>query len=170
MDGSVDQALASPISDECFARLVGISRQAVADHRRRGTLRDGASAAEWLRSYCERLRGLRSADEAQALAKQRARQAAADAQLKELSYLERVGALVAVEDIEPRLATWAVAIRAEFESAIEKILGMIESKHGVELDRGAVDALIESALDAAAAWPSIGQHDEDDDSAEIEAE
>jgi hypothetical protein len=160
---SIEGALAEPISDESFGRLVGISRQAVADHRGRGLLREGASAGDWLRSYCDRLRGLRSADEAQELARQRARQAAADANLKELAYFERIGALVAVEDIEPRLASWAVAIRAEFESAIDKILGMIESKHGIELDRAAVDALIESALDAAAAWPSIDGTDANDD-------
>lgn len=43
-------------TDEGFGALVGISRQAVAGHRRSGVLPPGGTYREWLLGYCAQLR------------------------------------------------------------------------------------------------------------------
>ena len=87
--------------------------------------------------------------------RQRARQASADADLKELQYWREVGELVAVVDVEPRLAGWAVAARSEVLSATDKLLAQIESQHDITIDREISAAIMTSALHAIAAYPRL---------------
>lgn len=117
-----------------------------------------ACRVAYIRDLREKAAG-RGGDDQYNLTQQRARQASADAALKELDYLERTGELVAVKELEPRLASWAVAIRAEVENAVARIVAHIESKHGIEIDQAAVDAIVCAALDAAAAHPLDGDDD-----------
>lgn len=112
----------------------------------------------YIRDIREKAAG-RGGDEQFSLTQARARQAIADATLKELDYFERIGELVAVQDLEPRLAAWAVAIRAEVENAVARIIAHIESKHGIEIDQAAIDGFVCAALDAAAAHPLDGDGD-----------
>lgn len=145
-----------------FAAVVGISQQAVSDAVSRGVIAAGGTYAEWLLAYSAHMREQaagRGGDDQGNLTKQRARQASADADLKELDYLERVQELIAVKDFEPQLAAWAVAIRSEFENAVARIVALIESKHGIEIDNAAVDDIVCAALDAASAYPRVGRED-----------
>lgn len=154
--------LDEPAAQAGFGALVGVSRQAVGDAVSRGVLEPGASVGVWLQAYCSNLREVaagRGGDDQASLTQARARQAIADATLKELDYLERVGELVAVQDLEPRLSAWAVAIRAEVENAVARIIAHIESKHGIEIDQAAIDGIVCAALDAAAAHPLDGDLD-----------
>jgi phage terminase Nu1 subunit (DNA packaging protein) len=151
-----------PATQALFGSLVGISQQAVSDAALRGVLEPGATLGQWLIGYCGHLRDVaagRGGDDQFNLTQARARQAIADATLKELDYLERVGELVAVQDLEPRLASWAVAIRAELENAIARVVAHIESKHAIEIDQAALEGIVCAALDAAAAHPLDGDID-----------
>lgn len=148
--------LEAPGTQALFGSLVGITQQAVSDAVSRGVLEPEASLGQWLLGYCAHLRDVaagRGGDDQFTLTQARARQAIADATLKELDYLERVGELVAVQDLEPRLSAWAVAIRAEVENALARVVAHIESKHGIEIDQATVEAIVCAALDAAAAHP-----------------
>lgn len=123
----------------------------------RGVLSRGCSLDEARREYIRHLREQaagRGGDGQSRLVDQRARQAEADAQLKELEYWTRIGKLVAVEDLQPLMESWSVSARASIENAVERILTGIESQHGIEIDRSAVDAGLAVAYDAIAAYPS----------------
>ncbi|QNN47053.1 hypothetical protein H9L17_02480 [Thermomonas brevis] len=48
--------LASTVTQTRFGELVGVTQPTVSDLCTRGILREGASVAEWLRAYCDRLR------------------------------------------------------------------------------------------------------------------
>lgn len=112
----------------------------------------------YIRDIREKAAG-RGGDEQLDLTRQRARQASADADLKELQYWRAVDELVAVADIEPRLASWAVAIRSEVLSATDKLLAQIESQHDIAIDREASAAIVASALAAIAAYPGVSRDD-----------
>lgn len=68
--------LDAPITQQQFGHLVGIAQPTVSDWCRRGLLREGGTAGEWLRSYCDRLREMasgRGGDDGPALVAERAR-------------------------------------------------------------------------------------------------
>lgn len=140
----------------------------------RGVIPRACSLDEARRSYIRHLREQaagRGGDGQSRLVDQRARQAEADAQLKELEYWTRVGALVAVEDLEPLLAGWAVGARASIENAVERLVTSIESQHGLEIDRSTIDASLSVAYDAIAAYPTRpGNADTDGESATVSPE
>ncbi|MDX9975360.1 MAG: hypothetical protein RBU21_20405 [FCB group bacterium] len=105
--------------------------------------------------YLRELAAGRGGEDQYDLTKQKARQAEADARLKELDYWERVGVLVNVEELEPLLAGFAALGRAEFENALEKIVAAIESKHGVEIEEALIAGPRDDAYRAIAAYPSV---------------
>lgn len=81
------------------------------------------------------------------------RQAQADAQLKELDYFERVGALVPAAQVAPLVGGWATTARAEVHNAVEKLIAGIESKHGINIEPEFVEDTMGSAYSAIAAYP-----------------
>jgi hypothetical protein len=144
-----------PLKDAELGLVLGITRQAVGEHRQRGVLRDGGTGWQHILDYCAHIRELasgRSSDRT-ALDQAKTRQAEADAQLKELDYLERTGALVPVAEIEPLLGGWAASARSEMQNAIEKLIAGIESKHGISIESDFVEAITSSAYGAIAAYP-----------------
>lgn len=115
-----------------------------------------ATLAECRWRYIRDLRATaagRGGDDQGNLAKQRARQAAADANLKELEYQVRTGELVDMNVILPLLESYAVSASAEIQNMVAKLVAAIESKHGIEIDQGTVDDMLCTALDAIAAYP-----------------
>jgi hypothetical protein len=89
------------------------------------------------------------------LSKQRARQASADANLKELQYHKEVRDLVPAREVDQLVAAWAVAGRGEIQNAWAKLIAAIESKHGIEVDRAECDDILRPALGAIGAYPQI---------------
>jgi len=87
-----------------FAALVGISQQAVSDLVKRGIIK-GGSPKEWIRHYCEHLREVAAgrgsdSEDSLDLVAERARLAAAQADLKEMQVAERRRELANVSDME----------------------------------------------------------------------
>src|SRR5690606_21772953 len=127
-----------PVTQSQFAKIVGVSQPLVFKLLDRGTLQPGDTMGEWLLAYCASLREVaagRGGDEQVAMAEARARQARFDADLRELEFFEKIGALVQVEDIEPLLSGWAATGRAELLHAVDTIIAGIESRYGIEIDR-----------------------------------
>lgn len=118
--------------------------------------------------YLRELAAGRGGEDQYDLAKQRARQAAADANLKELQYEREVGSVVAIDEIEPQLAAWATAARSEIGNAIEHIIAMLESKHGIEVEREDIDKPLDAAYAAIAAYPTGAAGDDEEGGEEME--
>ena len=99
----------------------------------------------------------RGGDDQGNLTKARARQAIADATLKELQYRREIRDVIAVAELEPSLITWIVGIRSAVENLAARLVALIESKHGIEIDTADVDDLVCTALDAIADYPRFSE-------------
>lgn len=146
-----------------IADHLGITQPQVSEHQRRGLYPRGCTLNQARTAYIEHLREVaagRGGDAQFRLTEQRARQAEADAQLKELQYWREVGALVAVAELEPLLADWAGIARGEVENAVDKAILDIERRHSITVDREEVDRLMESAFKAIAGFPQMNVKDE----------
>lgn len=145
---------------------LGITQQQVSDLQRRNVLEKGCTIDKARKDYLEHLRSVaagRGGDAQFRLTEQRARQAEADAQLKELQYWREVGALVAVDELEPLLSGWATSARAEVENAVDRAITGIESEHGIKVDRAKVEELMGSAFNAIADFPRLNQEEEENE-------
>nr|VFK14594.1 MAG: hypothetical protein BECKLFY1418C_GA0070996_100951 [Candidatus Kentron sp. LFY] len=126
--------------------------------------------AEIRRAYILDLRAKasgRSEEQQLSLAKARALQAEADRRLKELELFERVGKLVPVEVLEPKLTAWAGTACSEVSNVVEHIIVGIESRYGISIERTGIARRLESTFvvigrspldddgDAGAGWPSL---------------
>ncbi|MEJ2630922.1 MAG: hypothetical protein P8011_01610 [Acidihalobacter sp.] len=146
---------------------LGISQQAVSDLIRRGVLPADGDIDQARMTYCEHLRAVAAGrggqDNQVDLTQARARQASADADLKELDYCQRTGSVVAVAELEPQLAGWAAMARSEIENSLDRTLLEIEGAHRIEIDRASLDSLWISAFKAIAAYPDMHMLDEEQD-------
>lgn len=150
--------LSQTASQTVFARLVGVSPQAVSKKVAEGVLLEGGTLQDWLLAYCGALREVaagRGGDEQHTLTGEKARQTRIDADLKELQYYERIGRLVSTDAIEPVLDGWASTARAEFTNAVDQIVAGIESRHGITVDRELVDKPAAAACKAIASYPAL---------------
>ena len=151
--------LDEPTTHEEFGRLVGIGRKAVEKHLAKGVLREGATAGEWLRAYCERLRAeaaSRKGDTALALARAKTREAEARAAMVELQFQRALADLVPVQAIEPDLAAWAGFAWEETQALLARVVGAIESRHGVTIEPDIYKGLLGSARTAIENYPRFG--------------
>lgn len=132
-----------------------------------------ASTLEEIRTayirYLRELAAGRGGEDQYDLTKQKARQAEADANLKELEYWTRLDRFVSVDELEPLLASWAATGRSEVENAIERIVTGIESKYGIEIEREIIDAPLDAAFGAIAAYPGVATSGDDKGGEEMEA-
>ena len=125
-----------------------------------GTLGEAVQAAWKDRSEAAAGRG---GDDQAELTRQRARQAAADADLKELQYAQATGELVSISELEPRLTSLVLAMRTELLSANQRQFAHIESQHGLNLDRETLDAIMHAALRSMASLPRVAGQDGGED-------
>lgn len=142
-----------------FAEAVGLSVSSAHRHRQSGLLADGATLAEWVRAYCAHLREVasgRGGDDQGELTRQRARQAAADADLKQLQLRERRREVVDVSDLKASLIAWIVGIRTAVLDGTAKLVAEIERRHNVQVDPLLVDDSTTATLDAVADYPHRG--------------
>ncbi|WP_271273814.1 hypothetical protein [Aliamphritea hakodatensis] len=116
-----------------FARLVGVSQQAISGRVKDGRLREGASFADWLLTYCEELREQaagRGGDQQADFQKSRAADMAASAALKQIQYHEKIGTLIHREEARMFLGDWSRYARREFENAFNGLFQAIEERTG----------------------------------------
>jgi hypothetical protein len=105
----------------------------------------------YIRDLREKAAG-RGGDDQAELARARTRDAIASAKMREVQYFESIGKLVSVEEIEPRLESWATVARSEVHNALNKIIADIEGENEVTINREMVDGYMLSAFAA------IGEH------------
>lgn len=105
----------------------------------------------YIRDLREKAAG-RGGDDQAELTRARTRDAVASAKLREVQYYESIGKLVSVDDIEPRLESWATVARAEVHNALNKIIADIEGENEVTINREMIDGYMLSAFAA------IGDH------------
>lgn len=143
---SVD--LNAKASQTAFARLVGISQQAVSKQIEKGNLTEDGSFGEWLLQYCDQLReqasgrgGEGQVDVARATYDEKVVKTA----LGRLDYQEKLGNTIHKEEAYQLLASWvAVAVR-HFREAFDR-LGRDVSD---QLDVSLPDELVEKYAGAA---------------------
>ena len=88
----------------------------------------------------------------QEVARQKARQLQADANLKELEYWTKIGKLVAVDVLAPVWESWAIEARTEVENSVHALINAIESEHGCEIPREQIDGALDPAFRAIAEY------------------
>lgn len=107
--------------------------------------------------YLRELASGRGGEDQYDLTKQKARQAEADANLKEFEFWTKMRAFVPAEEAERLMSSWATSTRSEFENAVERVLIHIERQHGIEIDRGPIGELLEAAFAAVADYPRYAE-------------
>jgi hypothetical protein len=131
-----------------FAVLVGTSQPAIAKHLRFGTLSEGGTYREWLFNYCEKLRqeaaGRRDQKDQTSLDQVRIRDLLASAQIKEMSLFKDQKLVLDREQVRQAMDGWVVQSKSEFHSSIEKILAMVESQTGTQLDRDPINRIVDA--------------------------
>lgn len=138
-----------------FGDLVGVSQQAISKLVAKGVIPQAGTYRQLLIVYVDHLRQVASGREEEArLTAARIREAEANADLKELQFVERLGAVVEVDAIAPALAGWAVRARTAIVAAGDRIRDAIESKHGIEIEDGIITEPLRAALEDVADYPT----------------
>lgn len=154
--------LDEPTTQEQFGRLVGVTHKAIEKHIAKGVLREGATAGEWLRSYCERLRAeasQRRGDESTALTRARTREAESRARMLQLSVQRELARLIPLEVIEPDLRAWSDFAWSEAQGLVGRVVDEIEQRHEIEIDRDLYAGPLDSARAAIQAYPNFENHE-----------
>jgi terminase small subunit / prophage DNA-packing protein len=113
-------SLSLQIDQAAFARLVGISRQAVGKLVKSGTLPAGGTLAVWVLAYVESLRA-RSSRQTAGLSSERERLARERADNLALQNAALRGELVNADAVRRAVTTLAATVRAGFERVPDKL-------------------------------------------------
>lgn len=71
----------------------------------------------------------------------------------EVQNLERMGALIPVDELEPALEQWATVARAEVANALSKIIADIQGNYGIDIEQSIVDTHIRNAYSIIGRYP-----------------
>ena len=149
MGNEVPDVFNRKVSQVDFAAIVGVSKQAVSEHVKSGVLADGATLAEWLTAYCDRLRteaaGRAPSDARQRRDEAQAMEAEVNAQLKTRELYRQDGLILDYETVREVMADWVGLAKNEFNEAVRKMVTAIESKHGISIEPELYRADIDSA-------------------------
>jgi len=133
-----------------FASLVGASQPAIHKHLDNGTLVRGGTYRQWLRAYCEKLRdeasGRTASDQRLKLDEARTREASANARMKELMLFKEEQLILDKAQVREAIDGWIALAKSEYTNSIEKILAMLESQHGITIDRESIDGTTAAAM------------------------
>lgn len=134
------------MTHEEFAAIVGVSRQAVDDLARRGVLRRGAPAGEWLLAYTGKLRE-EAAGRSVELTQERARYDRARADHQEMVNEERRGKLVKTAMLEEIL----VEVARRIAGILERVDVRLRREAGLDAKARSVvqHALVQARNEAA---------------------
>lgn len=155
--------LSVPMRQGQFGELVGISQQAVSTLVQRGILPDGASADEWLLSYCDHLREMaagRGGDAQGELTAERARLAREQADKLAMANAVTRGELAPAHIIEEVLARVGARVGRLLDTVKGELRRRFPSMTAEDLD--AVDRIIGKAMNMAAGMSMRSLDDEDE--------
>lgn len=138
-----------PCSQVEFAALVGASKQAINQRVKDGLLKENDPLCIWVAAYCEQLRtaasGREISTQRQQLEAAKTREALANASVKELEAHKAYGQILELAQVENAMQEWVTLAQQEFTNTIEKLIEMIESNHGITVDREKADAITHAA-------------------------
>lgn len=120
-----------------FADMVGVSKQAIQKQAPKIPLKAGQTMRTWLRKYCEHLReeaAGRGGESQARLTAQRIKESEAKTLAMELDNLERLGELVAIDDVGRVFDEFTREVPAQLLGAAEHIADTLESKHSISID------------------------------------
>jgi transcriptional antiterminator len=100
----------------------------------------------YIRNLREEAAGRKATTQKQALDEAKTREALANAMTKEMDLFVKQKELVLVAEVRQVIDSWISLSKSEYENSIEKIIAMIESHHGVTIDREQTDGIVASSL------------------------
>lgn len=111
-----------PVTQADFADWIGVTQQAVSDMVGRGVLQPGQSLKEWIRAYCNHMRGVASGRGSDAeLAKERAHATRVARERNEIKLAVDLGQFAPVTGLELVLATVGGTVAARLEALMPKL-------------------------------------------------
>lgn len=123
-------------SQTAFARLVGVSQQAISKQIEKGNLSEGATFGEWLTEYCDQLRdqaagrgGEGQVDVAQATYEEKKTKTA----LMRLDYHEKLENTINKEEAYSFLADWSMYSLRQFRQSFERLRDDMNNQLEIEL-------------------------------------
>ena len=128
-----------------FAKLVGVSQQAISKQLDKGALHAGETLREWLLRYCNHLRDQaagRGGSQQESLAAAKTEEAQVKTALNRLEYQKKLGVLVVADDVGYALNDWAGYANREYLSGVERGVGLIKNENGVSVDRESVKNIV----------------------------
>lgn len=133
-----------------FARLVGVSQQAISKLVDKGLLPRGSSNQEWLTLYIGNLRE-QAAGRGGSLHDERTRSQIKESETKtanlRLQYHEKLGSLVILEEARAFLMDWAAYANREFRQANERLVLDIKSMLDVDVPDELRDKHVGAAIE-----------------------
>ncbi|MCH2057895.1 MAG: hypothetical protein MK214_15040 [Thalassotalea sp.] len=72
------------------------------------------------------------------------REALASAQMKELDLFKEHQLILDLEQVREAMDQWVTVAKSEYENSIEKVIALIEDKHGVSIDREPISGIVDA--------------------------
>lgn len=111
-----------PVTQSEFADWIGVTQQAVSDMVSRGVLHPGQSLKEWIRAYCNHLRGVASGRGSDAeLAKERAHATRVARERNEIKLAVDLGQFAPVGKVDLVLAMSGTALATRLEALMPRL-------------------------------------------------
>ena len=132
-----------------FSLLVGVSQQAIGKQVDNGVLTRGESFGDWLIDYTNHLReeaAGRGGSQQQSLTVARTEEATVKAALGRVSYHEKIGTIVSVDDAKDFLSDWAGYANREYRSGTERLILDVEAVFSINVEKELVDKHAGSAI------------------------
>lgn len=131
-----------------FGQLVGASQQSISQHVKNGVLSDSSTHAEWLKEYCEHLRGIaagrpENSDDIKAVT---IREKTANAVHKETVTKQLLGTLVDEEEFYQKMVPLFNHMRNQLDPVGSRVATALSAQLGVTVDKRLIDTEIRSAL------------------------
>lgn len=119
-----------------FARLMGVSQQAIGKQCEKGVLKSGESYLDWLRDYSGNLRDQaagRAADAQKNVAQATVEEKEVKTALNRITYHEKLGRLIDEEEAFALLSGWAHFANRQILQAFERFTREVEGSYSIEI-------------------------------------
>lgn len=140
-------------SQAAFARLLGITPQAVSNHVKNGSI-NGETYLDWIQSYIQHLRAEAAGrpENGDAMKAAKIRETTAKARKTELEIQQLEGVLVhrdtVIEELEPAIEH----IKTTLNAASSRLATTLSAQHGIPIDQQLFKNEFNTALRAIAAY------------------